>query len=152
MSARTRQRTSNLIPRSRSGRRADHRSSTSPSEKVGESAIPTYDAGTETCSCISHTMTASVFPVLVVSLLPFQALTVYLRPRFHQVGGGPSGLAAALTLLRSGIPVRLIDKEPSYRIGQRSNSVWVSIESISFQLNAHNDRYNSLVHSRLSTC
>ncbi|KAF8659123.1 hypothetical protein AX14_007657, partial [Amanita brunnescens Koide BX004] len=50
-------------------------------------------------------MTASVSPVLVV-------------------GGGPSGLAAALTLLRNGVPVRIIDKEPHYRIGQRANGVW----------------------------
>ncbi|KAF8626590.1 hypothetical protein AX14_011445, partial [Amanita brunnescens Koide BX004] len=58
------------------------------------------------------------------------------------VGGGPSGLAVALTLLRNGIPVRIIDKEPHYRIGQRANGVW---------LNSHNDPYNSLARSKLST-
>ncbi|KAF8712021.1 hypothetical protein AX14_013156 [Amanita brunnescens Koide BX004] len=50
-------------------------------------------------------MTASAFPVLVV-------------------GGGPSGLAAALTLLRNRIPVRIIDKEPHHRIGQRATGLW----------------------------
>ncbi|KAF8719161.1 hypothetical protein AX14_011382 [Amanita brunnescens Koide BX004] len=49
-------------------------------------------------------MTASALPVLVV-------------------GGGPSGLATALTLLRNGIPVRIVEKEPHYRIGRRANSV-----------------------------
>ncbi|KIK98566.1 hypothetical protein PAXRUDRAFT_133959 [Paxillus rubicundulus Ve08.2h10] len=39
-------------------------------------------------------------------------------------GAGPAGLVAALTLLQNGIPVRIIDKEPQYRIGQRGAGVW----------------------------
>ncbi|KIJ19100.1 hypothetical protein PAXINDRAFT_166970 [Paxillus involutus ATCC 200175] len=50
-------------------------------------------------------MTASTAPVLVA-------------------GAGPAGLVAALTLLQNGIPVRIIDKEPQYRIGQRGAGVW----------------------------
>ncbi|KAH7920685.1 hypothetical protein BV22DRAFT_1039541 [Leucogyrophana mollusca] len=34
-------------------------------------------------------------------------------------GAGPAGLVAALTLLQNGIPVRIIEKERKYRIGQR---------------------------------
>ncbi|EGN99774.1 hypothetical protein SERLA73DRAFT_88431 [Serpula lacrymans var. lacrymans S7.3] len=39
------------------------------------------------------------------------------------VGAGPSGLVAALTLLRNGIPVRIIDKESKYRVGQRGGGI-----------------------------
>ncbi|KIJ15756.1 hypothetical protein PAXINDRAFT_51866, partial [Paxillus involutus ATCC 200175] len=35
------------------------------------------------------------------------------------VGAGPSGLVAALALLRNGIPVRIIAKETEPRIGER---------------------------------
>ncbi|EIW84673.1 hypothetical protein CONPUDRAFT_116825 [Coniophora puteana RWD-64-598 SS2] len=35
------------------------------------------------------------------------------------VGAGPTGLVAALTLLRNGVSVRVIEKEPSPRLGQR---------------------------------
>ncbi|KAI6105229.1 FAD binding domain-containing protein [Pisolithus croceorrhizus] len=35
------------------------------------------------------------------------------------VGAGPTGLAAALTLARNNVPVRIIEKEPQHRCGQR---------------------------------
>ncbi|EGO22060.1 hypothetical protein SERLADRAFT_416705 [Serpula lacrymans var. lacrymans S7.9] len=38
-------------------------------------------------------------------------------------GAGPSGLVAALTLLKNGIAVRIIDKEPKHRIGQRGAAI-----------------------------
>ncbi|EGN99604.1 hypothetical protein SERLA73DRAFT_72408 [Serpula lacrymans var. lacrymans S7.3] len=39
------------------------------------------------------------------------------------VGAGPSALVAALTLLRNGIPVRVIEKEDTYRLGQRGSGL-----------------------------
>ncbi|KAF9237989.1 FAD binding domain-containing protein [Melanogaster broomeanus] len=39
------------------------------------------------------------------------------------VGAGPAGLVAALTLLRNGIQVRIIDKEPVYRLGERGSGM-----------------------------
>ncbi|EGN96518.1 hypothetical protein SERLA73DRAFT_184588 [Serpula lacrymans var. lacrymans S7.3] len=39
------------------------------------------------------------------------------------VGAGPSGLVAALTLLRNNIPVRIIDKEPFHKSGQRGPGI-----------------------------
>ncbi|KAF9219598.1 hypothetical protein BS17DRAFT_804337 [Gyrodon lividus] len=39
-------------------------------------------------------------------------------------GAGPAGLVAALTLLQNDIPVRIIDKEPQHRIGQRGTGIW----------------------------
>ncbi|KAH7912300.1 FAD-binding monooxygenase [Hygrophoropsis aurantiaca] len=39
-------------------------------------------------------------------------------------GAGPSGLVAALTLLRNNIPVRIIEKEPIHRIGQRGPGIY----------------------------
>ncbi|KAH7930836.1 hypothetical protein BV22DRAFT_1124599 [Leucogyrophana mollusca] len=39
-------------------------------------------------------------------------------------GAGPAGLVAALTLLRNGVSVRIIDKEPHYRIGQRGPGIF----------------------------
>ncbi|KAG2125959.1 FAD binding domain-containing protein [Suillus clintonianus] len=41
------------------------------------------------------------------------------RPPVLVVGAGPAGLVAALTLLQNGIPVRIVDKDPNPRIGQR---------------------------------
>ncbi|TDL23952.1 hypothetical protein BD410DRAFT_720172, partial [Rickenella mellea] len=35
------------------------------------------------------------------------------------VGAGPSGLVAALSLLKNGVRVRIVDKEPNYRVGSR---------------------------------
>ncbi|KAG2058482.1 hypothetical protein BDR06DRAFT_950285 [Suillus hirtellus] len=40
------------------------------------------------------------------------------------VGAGPAGLVAALTLLQNGISVRIIDKDPHPRIGQRGAGIW----------------------------
>ncbi|KAG1745373.1 FAD binding domain-containing protein [Suillus paluster] len=49
------------------------------------------------------------------------------------VGAGPAGLVAALTLLQNGIPVRIIDKDPNPRIGQRGPGIWPrSLELFNF--------------------
>ncbi|KAG2153626.1 FAD-binding monooxygenase [Suillus bovinus] len=45
------------------------------------------------------------------------------RPHVLVVGAGPAGLVAALTLLQNGIPVRIIDKDPNPRIGQRGPGI-----------------------------
>ncbi|KAG1829222.1 FAD binding domain-containing protein [Suillus subalutaceus] len=46
---------------------------------------------------------------------------------------GPAGLVAALTLLQNGIPVRIIEKDPNPRIGQRGPGIWPrSIELFNF--------------------
>ncbi|OJA16660.1 hypothetical protein AZE42_09261 [Rhizopogon vesiculosus] len=47
----------------------------------------------------------------------------YNHPPVLIVGAGPVGLVAALTLLRNGIPVRIIDKDPNHRIGQRAPGI-----------------------------
>ncbi|KAG2362728.1 FAD binding domain-containing protein, partial [Suillus spraguei] len=39
-------------------------------------------------------------------------------------GAGPVGLVAALTLLQNDISVRIIDKDPHHRIGQRGAGIW----------------------------
>ncbi|KAG1720137.1 FAD binding domain-containing protein [Suillus lakei] len=45
------------------------------------------------------------------------------RPPVLVVGAGPTGLVAALTFLRNGIPVRIIDKDSNPRIGQRGAGI-----------------------------
>ncbi|KAG2118480.1 FAD binding domain-containing protein [Suillus clintonianus] len=44
-------------------------------------------------------------------------------PHVLVVGAGPADLVAALTLLQNGIPVRIIDKDPNPRIGQRGPGI-----------------------------
>ncbi|KAI6108246.1 FAD binding domain-containing protein [Pisolithus sp. B1] len=39
------------------------------------------------------------------------------------VGAGPSGITAALTLARNNVPVRIIEKEPQHRRGQRGAGI-----------------------------
>ncbi|KAG1791730.1 FAD binding domain-containing protein [Suillus plorans] len=46
------------------------------------------------------------------------------HPPVLVVGAGPAGLVAALTLLQNGISVRIIDKDPHPRIGQRGTGIW----------------------------
>ncbi|KAG2052432.1 hypothetical protein BDR06DRAFT_957725 [Suillus hirtellus] len=46
------------------------------------------------------------------------------HPPVLVVGAGPAGLVVALTLLQNGIPVRIIDKDPNPRIGQRGPGIW----------------------------
>ncbi|OJA14583.1 hypothetical protein AZE42_10064 [Rhizopogon vesiculosus] len=48
----------------------------------------------------------------------------YTHPPVLVVGAGPVGLVAALTLLQNGIPVRIIDKDPNPRMGQRGSGIW----------------------------
>ncbi|KAG2033494.1 FAD binding domain-containing protein [Suillus americanus] len=45
------------------------------------------------------------------------------HPPVLVVGAGPAGLVAALTLLQNGIPVRIIDKDPNPRMGQRGPGI-----------------------------
>lgn len=47
-----------------------------------------------------------------------------VHPPVLIVGAGPVGLVAALTLLQNGISVRIIDKDPHPRIGQRGAGIW----------------------------
>ena len=42
-----------------------------------------------------------------------------------QVGGGPSGLILGLSLLQSGVPVRVIEKNAEPRLGQRGAGIMV---------------------------
>ncbi|KAK1230734.1 hypothetical protein PQX77_006184 [Marasmius sp. AFHP31] len=39
------------------------------------------------------------------------------------VGAGPSGLSLALSLLKNGVPVRIVEKRPNYPIGQRGPGI-----------------------------
>ncbi|EIW84047.1 hypothetical protein CONPUDRAFT_151096 [Coniophora puteana RWD-64-598 SS2] len=39
------------------------------------------------------------------------------------VGAGPTGIISALSLLRNGIPVRIIEKDPHPRLGQRGSGI-----------------------------
>lgn len=43
-----------------------------------------------------------------------------------QVGAGPSGLIMALSLIQSGVQVRIIDKNQSFRLGSRGFGVQVA--------------------------
>ncbi|KAG2157977.1 FAD binding domain-containing protein [Suillus bovinus] len=48
----------------------------------------------------------------------------FVHPPVLIVGAGPVGLVAALTLLQNGISVRIVDKDPHPRIGQRGTGIW----------------------------
>ena len=64
--------------------------------------------------------------VLIVSIntVIIQALRV-AHPTL-QAGAGPTGLTLALALLKNGVPVRIIDKMPEPRVGQKGNGLQVS--------------------------
>ena len=42
-----------------------------------------------------------------------------------QVGAGPSGLLLALSLLKNGVPVRIIEKEEDNNVGDRGAGIMV---------------------------
>ncbi|KIK34914.1 hypothetical protein CY34DRAFT_97096 [Suillus luteus UH-Slu-Lm8-n1] len=48
-----------------------------------------------------------------------------LNSSSSQVGAGPAGLVAPLTLLQNGIPARIIDKDFNPRSGQRGTEIIV---------------------------
>lgn len=84
--------------------------------------------------------------VLIVRI-PFQFLRSTINQLILfiivQVGGGPSGLIFALTLLKNGISVRIIEKNSTPRIGQRGAGIMVRDSRCGFSY------YNS--HSWLAT-
>ncbi|KAH9478017.1 Flavin-dependent monooxygenase [Psilocybe cubensis] len=47
----------------------------------------------------------------------------YTSPEILIVGGGPSGLILALSLARNNVPVRLIEKSTTERVGQRGSGI-----------------------------
>lgn len=49
--------------------------------------------------------------------------SIHLTQLSRQVGAGPAGLCLALTLLRNGTSVRIIDKNTSYRVGSKGFGV-----------------------------
>ncbi|KAF9453538.1 hypothetical protein P691DRAFT_800166 [Macrolepiota fuliginosa MF-IS2] len=52
-------------------------------------------------------------------------MTVVL-PKVLIVSGGPSGLVLAISLLQNGVPVRIIEKNASPRLGQRGAGIMAS--------------------------
>jgi 2-polyprenyl-6-methoxyphenol hydroxylase-like FAD-dependent oxidoreductase len=79
-------------------------------------------------------------PVLIVS--PYSRLycnRLVLIVCHIKVGGGPSGLVLALSLLLNGVNVRIIDKELSHRTGSKGNGISVSfVQCISRKTDADN--------------
>ena len=62
--------------------------------------------------------------VLVVS--PATFLTSPSLPKIcGEVGAGPSGLLLALSLLKNGVPVRIIEKEEDNNVGDRGAGIMV---------------------------
>jgi flavin-dependent dehydrogenase len=50
-----------------------------------------------------------------------------------QVGAGVSGLCLALTLLQNGLTVRIIDKEPTPKVGCKGLGVQVMVVRLTFE-------------------
>ncbi|KAJ7779006.1 FAD binding domain-containing protein [Mycena metata] len=61
------------------------------------------------------------------------------QPSILIVGAGPSGLVLALVLLQNGVPVRIIDKERTHRIGSRAAGVMARTQELYAQLGVLSD-------------
>lgn len=60
-------------------------------------------------------------PILIVRLIssdPQIADVIY-----SQAGAGPTGLVLALTLAKNGVPVRIVEKDTQYHVGQRGPGI-----------------------------
>lgn len=69
---------------------------------------------------------SSITKVLIVSTTTSPSIFCFLSLTYiYQVGSGPSGLILALSLAQQGIPVRVIEKSKTYRIGQRGAAILV---------------------------
>ena len=62
-------------------------------------------------------------PVLVVR--PVESFSPHCFEHLLQVGSGPTGLVAAISLTRNGIPVRIIEKRDSFHGGVRGTGLMV---------------------------
>ncbi|KAI5887200.1 uncharacterized protein SCHCODRAFT_02515850 [Schizophyllum commune H4-8] len=62
------------------------------------------------------------------------------------VGAGPTGLCLALSLLKNGVPVRIIDKLPTPRIGQKGNGIQPRTLEILYSLGLLDDVFKRSCH------
>ncbi|KAL1695680.1 FAD binding domain-containing protein [Schizophyllum commune] len=62
------------------------------------------------------------------------------------VGAGPTGLCLALALLKNGVPVRIIDKLPTPRIGQKGNGIQPRTLEILYSLGLLDDVFKRSCH------
>ena len=46
-----------------------------------------------------------------------------LKDPVLQAGAGPTGLLLALTLAKNGVPVRIVDKDATFHLGQRGSGI-----------------------------
>ncbi|KAF7309285.1 FAD-binding-3 domain-containing protein [Mycena indigotica] len=86
--------------------------------------------------------TANKFTVLIVRFhRPLNLLARRLTVSTLQAGAGPAGLVLALLLLRSGISVRIIDKEQTHRVGSRG----AGVQSRTLELYAQLGLYDKII-------
>jgi ribulose 1,5-bisphosphate synthetase/thiazole synthase len=64
-------------------------------------------------------------PEVLIARIPIFHLFVAVLTKRQQVGSGPAGLALALSLLKNGIPVRIIEKDEQHHHGERGPGIMV---------------------------
>ncbi|KAH8110492.1 FAD binding domain-containing protein [Phellopilus nigrolimitatus] len=62
-----------------------------------------------------------------------------MQPQVLIVGSGPTGLVLAITLLKSGVPVRIIEKEAAYHVSSRGSGMQPRIQEIEHFLGTLSD-------------
>ncbi|KAI5117951.1 hypothetical protein M0805_004716 [Coniferiporia weirii] len=62
-----------------------------------------------------------------------------MQPQVLIAGSGPTGLALAIVLLKSGVPVRIINKEPDHHIASRGAGIQARIAELHYILGTLSD-------------